>query len=248
MMYQLLGHLPTCPHCRATLSPGRDGFCWQCRDELPEKVLKKLPVVNPAAESSSSVGDPTASESNPVRPATSESNPVGCLLVLVGAGLIGWFLVVQPGLKAHAAGEWPSTTGTVVRSSFTKTQTVRPSITRYRPVVEYTYTTPGSEYQRTSSAVSADGLIFTSKGSIDDFLATYRPGLNVPVYYNPRDPADTVLVNGNVGHGSVNHWMGYFLVNCGIPLGITGLAALFQVVRRLLRAFGLGEDGAPESK
>lgn len=170
------------------------------------------------------------------------------IITLVIAGLVSWFLVVQPVLKAHATARWPSTTGTVIRSSFTKTQTVKPSITRFRPVVEYTYTIPATGYTRTSSQVSADGLIFTSKRDIDDFLASYRPGMNVPVSYNPNDHSDAVLVTGYAWHGSVNHWLMYFLGNCGVALVIAALAALCGAARRVLVAAGLCEDRSELSK
>jgi len=129
-------------------------------------------------------------------------------LVLAVVGLVGYFLVARPLIKAHTTTSWLSTTGKVVRSSYASYRTYgRVRIKWYSPAIEYQYRAPGQSQQYTSTKVSINGLDFASQQRVKEFLEHYQPGATVRVYYNPTNPAESALVTGIPRRDSVIHWI-----------------------------------------
>lgn len=161
----------------------------------------------------------------------------GYLLISAGVVMAIWYFAYRPLVRANATANWPRTTGTITKSSYSTTQTVRPSITRCRPEVEYSYCIPSEQRTFTSRQVSANGLILTSKRDAEAFLAQRQPGMTVPVYYNRETPSDAVLVTGITRHDSVMHWIVYF----GIDAVVTAvLLILFYAYGLVAALFGKG--------
>jgi hypothetical protein len=113
------------------------------------------------------------------------------------AGPIAWF--VWASLRVFEARHWPSAQGTVVAarveidtSESTDAAGRRHSSAVYYPVITYTYRVANRAYR-------ADRVWLTSAPRWSDaadaraFLADYRVGGPVPVFYDPADPSDATL-------------------------------------------------------
>jgi hypothetical protein len=111
---------------------------------------------------------------------------VTLLLAAIGAGLLVGALVAArtPGKSNH----WPSTTGQILTSMI---QYRRKSGGGHSPysVVIYTYQVASQPYQsqRIYFGVPVGGSAMTG------VIKKYPMGAQVPVYYNPENPAEAVL-------------------------------------------------------
>ncbi len=72
------------------------------------------------------------------------------LLIFAGVGLAICCFVYRPLVKASGTANWPSTTGTIIKSSYSTTQTAPTSVTRCRPKVQYSYSLPNEQCTFTS--------------------------------------------------------------------------------------------------
>ncbi len=105
--------------------------------------------------------------------------------------------------------QWPQVTGRVERAEVVISgdpEDSRVPGQRYEPLVSYRYHVDGDPYQAERLAVHR--WIYRRRENAREYLATrdiYR-GATVPVYYNPGDPAEAVLV------ADVPWWRGEVLV------------------------------------
>jgi hypothetical protein len=119
---------------------------------------------------------------------------------LLSSALAAVFAAYTTGdlLRHHQSTSWPTAPGTITQS---EVQTYRGSKgrTRYRPVVQYSYTHQGRVHfasrihDRRESGSS-------SRTSAEDRLRGYGPGQSVTVYVNPENPADAQLKPGVTDH------------------------------------------------
>jgi predicted phage tail protein len=112
----------------------------------------------------------------------------GALLVLLGLG--AFYGVQQMLAKQKAAQGWPTAVGKVLVSRLQTHES--DGSTMYRPYVQYRYTAQGKEYTHDKYELveSSSNL----KKYEEKKLAGFAVGATVPVYYNPVNPADAVLV------------------------------------------------------
>ncbi len=112
------------------------------------------------------------------------------------SGLFGLILVGMADVsnyRAKRSQRWPVTGGIVYQSDVEKHTQVDPEVlpsTPFEPVVQYRYTVDGRHY---SGKRIFFGTVSTSLSAAREITSHYLPGMGIPVYYNPRNPAQSVL-------------------------------------------------------
>ena len=104
--------------------------------------------------------------------------------------------------KGNQAMRWPSVKGKVL-DAFVDTAD-RESM---RPVVRYRYQVGKTELEGWRVSYRSFG---TSEAAMKKYVAPYKPGATVRVYYNPADPHDSVL--DNTGPANWKAWFSAGLV------------------------------------
>ncbi len=147
------------------------------------------------------------------------------LFILLSTTTCCWQLSV---ISAGAASEsWPTVEGVI---TFAEVRVHQPSVrdrrelglkTRYTPRITYRYQVDGKTYE--NHVIGRYG--YTSKWASGISRGQYAVGKPVTVYYNPENPAESVLEPG-LG--------GYALAPCGLALLFLALAVRFgwQAIRK----------------
>lgn len=126
---------------------------------------------------------------------------------------------------AAAIDEWPSAEGTITAAETVWAERRGRSITYVDAVrLAYSYRVDGAVYLNDRIGANTQPVLADSAAGRDLF-ARFPPGAIVPVYYNPADPADSVLVRGQTSPAARN----------GAALAVLGAAvlALYWLLRRL---------------
>jgi hypothetical protein len=113
------------------------------------------------------------------------------IIILVGLGIFLYRRSQQGNAAKQAAQSWASTMGTVLMSTI---QIKRTSRSRSEiPVVVYQYQVNGTAYQ--GQTIKAGEQFFNVRvmGQAQATIARYPVGAQVMVYYNPANPAESVL-------------------------------------------------------
>ena len=116
------------------------------------------------------------------------------LLPLLILGGLGYFLYKrnkQSMAYRQSTQTWQSTTGTVVMSSVQRKHTGK-SYSHY-PVVVYMYQVNGQQYQSQRIKAGEQFLNVRLSGQAEATVQKYPIGSMVTVYYNPSNPAESVL-------------------------------------------------------
>lgn len=91
--------------------------------------------------------------------------------------------------------DYMTTTGKVIQSEVATTQGISMQghvmVDRYFPHVTYQYTVDGIEYE--NDRFYDEEIKINQVEKIQQVVARYPVGMNVPVYYNPNNPADSYL-------------------------------------------------------
>jgi hypothetical protein len=121
-----------------------------------------------------------------MRSTTSMFAFVTLLIGAIGVVLLvaGFLMTRTPGKSSH----WPTTTGQILASMIQYRRKSGGGHSPY-PLVLYTYQVEGQHYQsqRIYFGVPVGGSAMTG------VIKKYPVGAQVPVYYNPQNPADAVL-------------------------------------------------------
>jgi hypothetical protein len=118
---------------------------------------------------------------------------------------------------AAAAAQWPIVTGKVVSTDVVKRidRTQDGPITYFVPQVHYVYDADGVRRDGSVIRVGMEDRGYSQEQQARDYVAArYSAGSNVPVRYDPQNPANAVLEPGQVGGGS-NLFAGILLVLVG---------------------------------
>ena len=112
------------------------------------------------------------------------------------AALIGLFVVMAMRAKARnkAALAWPSVEGEIIHSEATgkwSTDSQGQAVMRYKADIRFRYTVDGKSYDGTRIAFY--GAIVDTAAKAQAQCNHYPVGAKMPVYYDPRKPADSVL-------------------------------------------------------
>ncbi len=123
---------------------------------------------------------------------TGKSNPLILVVALaVFALVLGFFGAQRYGMGKESS-KWPSVTGKIVSSHVAPRRTNNKN--EYMPSVRYDYTVSGRSLIG-SRITASDTYEKTSSGAAD-ILKKYPVGAEIPVFFNPDDPAKAVLVTG----------------------------------------------------
>lgn len=100
-----------------------------------------------------------------------------------GATLVGLSLWLRT--RSNQCRHWPSVPGQILESHVDDSQ-----LEAMKPVVRYRYQVDGKAYVGFRVAYSGYG---SSRRAMDNLIRPYPVGSQVPVYYNPQNPAVAVL-------------------------------------------------------
>jgi hypothetical protein len=139
------------------------------------------------------------------------SNSTGILIaVLCGGGLvlifigIGVYLIYYSRRVRRQAGSsqgWPGTEGQITRASIRhslRSDSEGNSTDSYSPDVEYSYQVNGLHYAGEKIAFGATPS-FSSDQKAQSTLSRYPVGGRVTVFYDPANPAESVLEKRSIG-------------------------------------------------
>ena len=148
------------------------------------------------------------------------------LIITVGA--IGFIFLLFNGIflavifsaqkDAAVATKWPTTTGTILMSTLESRRTNNGRHAQY-PVVLYAYQAGGRSYEGSRIAPGPE----VGGTGAPKRLAGYAAGIQVTVFYNPKDPSDAVLETKVPSL----FWMWFALLLVDLVLGAV---ALFNIM------------------
>ncbi len=113
------------------------------------------------------------------------------LLILGGLGFFLYKRNQQSMAYRQSTQTWQSTSGMVVMSSVQRKHTGR-SYSNY-PVVVYIYSVNGQQYQSQRIKAGEQFLNVRVIGQAEATVTRYPIGSTITVYYNPANPAESVL-------------------------------------------------------
>ncbi len=118
----------------------------------------------------------------------------GFILLLFGAiGILLIFKSVNDKKKVGASASWPSTPGSITRSSIAESVSTSDddNITHYYPQLTYKYQVAGTTYE--GKRIMFGAVESGSHTKAQTTITRYPVGTSVSVYYNPADPKEAVL-------------------------------------------------------
>ena len=138
----------------------------------------------------------------------------GAILSLVGGTIV--VFTTRAIRRANDTRLWPAVTGTVVASA-TDEYTNSEGSRMFRPIIRYTYTVAGVEYQ--ADTISPSGTVSTSwRKPADRIVAEYPVGEPCRVLHNPDDASEACLRPGAGVHYYVIAGIGYLMAGIGAVL------------------------------
>lgn len=136
--------------------------------------------------------------------------PLILLALVIPAMLTGLCLVRR---RVRALGRWPSVTGRIVAARLAREPNERTPL--WKVAVTYRYHVGGNSY---NSAKVGIGTVYTDKQQAAEFLAQFPEGHEITVYYNPQNPASSILAPDDPGVGR------------GLLIGILTLGVIFVLL------------------
>jgi hypothetical protein len=116
-------------------------------------------------------------------------------------GIAAIFFGIRNRKKATESLNWPETKGTVTESAVKKdydTDAEGFTTTTYVPEINYQYEVNNVTF--TNQRISFGGTTsYSSQKKAEQALSQYPLNATVPVFYNPDNPDDSVLVKGTKG-------------------------------------------------
>ncbi|MBK8616580.1 MAG: DUF3592 domain-containing protein [Anaerolineales bacterium] len=113
------------------------------------------------------------------------------ILVIGGIGFFFYKRNQKSTAYRQTAQTWPAVTGTVLMSTI-QSKRIGQSHKTY-PVVIYQYVVNGQGFQGQTIRAGEQFLSARVAGQPQATVARYPVGASVPVYYNPANPAESVL-------------------------------------------------------
>jgi hypothetical protein len=121
---------------------------------------------------------------------------IGLIFVVIFSilGIVFLIIGLRSKQKAKASLNWPTTTGVVtvakveVHTDYDDDD--HTSTTSYEPVVQYTYTVNGQQFNGSKIAFGANRV---GNSQAQKMVGQYPVGNSVTVHYNPEKPEDAVL-------------------------------------------------------
>ena len=123
-------------------------------------------------------------------------SPVGSprdTLVVVAAGLAASLYFGLPMLRAWRGRAWKQTRGTVTDADYENPGSVGVTGSRYRLGVTYRYAVDGVERTGNRASFFQKDITHRLQSLSDEARRLYAKGKSVDVWYDPADPAQSVL-------------------------------------------------------
>jgi heme/copper-type cytochrome/quinol oxidase subunit 2 len=150
-------------------------------------------------------------------------------VVFFGIGVLLFFIAHNKRKKAKAAQTWPSVPGQVVESrieQFQKQDENDKWYTAWRPQIVYNYAVSSRPFQ---GNLTSSGY---SRQQAEQTVARYPVGCQMPVFYNPLNPAEAMLERTS----ATGYIFMYILA--GVFILVSGLAFLMAIAFMALRSKG----------
>jgi len=133
---------------------------------------------------------------------TYKKSSIGFLLI----GLLLLILFLKNVYLGYKSDFWLETTAEVIRSKLSVSQD--DGSDSYNIVVNYKYSVEGKVYE--NNRINFGYRNMRDGGKAKNIIYKYRTGVIVPVYYNPKDPNQSVLEKGY----SLNFFILFFILIC----------------------------------
>jgi hypothetical protein len=153
------------------------------------------------------------------------SFPLIFALVLL---VVGTLLTVAGVLNLSgqkAATKWPSVEGVILESKVVTEERQMEKLKKvdaYRAAISYRYSINGKDYL--SKQVQHDPETKTYSAFADNLVKTFPVGKKVPVFYNPDNPSEAVLLAGS-------GFQSYVMIGLGIAMDTAGAFLIFFLLR-----------------
>ena len=125
--------------------------------------------------------------------------------------MIGFLISDVPRMIVNTS--WPTTHGTIISNRIVGVKIndwLGGSYAQFNVYIRYDYTVAGVEYS--SMAINT----IDSTGYHSDFADRYPKGIDVLVYFNPRDPSDAILEPGFVDLPEAFDFFSYLAFGAGV--------------------------------
>lgn len=152
---------------------------------------------------------------------------IAIIALIAGLIILGWALWRNH--RINSARSWPRTNAVIINAvaeitngpkhaPYIDPSTIVPrqnEKTKFKPIVSYRYIVNGREYTST-------GVVFHGKDDYDSLttsmmMTNLRPGATVQIFFNPNNPSESYLFNGE--SSSTGIWWGAILILIGLILG-----------------------------
>jgi hypothetical protein len=143
---------------------------------------------------------------------------LGGIFLALGIGISFWGWNILQNAKASAS--WPTTQGNVTSSDVSYSSNAEGGES-YSPEVIYRYTANNQQYENHTIKFGENS--YSSSRKAENIASGYPVGKEVTVYYDPEDPARSVLEPG-VSGGS------YILLGIGVLFALIGLITMPLIV------------------
>jgi hypothetical protein len=155
----------------------------------------------------------------------------GAFTTLLGFAIL-LFWAVPAMLAGNATEDWIATQGTIVESSIVSVSVNSgrrgQASTKYRPELLYEYLADGSKYSSSKIEVGAP-LVFKRREQASLSAQPYTQGSTPTVFYNPVNPAESVLKQGA-------SWSAY------LPLSVAGICMPIGILMMTMSALKLSRS------
>ena len=146
-------------------------------------------------------------------------------------------------MRADRSGSWNQTTAQVVKSQVESHQSYSSSshthTTMYDPVIVYEYVVAGQRYQ--NDRINFGGGLSTSwPGPSQEVVGRYQVGNTVNVYFDPANPAESVLERRAGGSSNIYLLVAGLIVVILLCVGVTtlgGMSLMGNVVHQFTAPF-----------
>ncbi len=109
------------------------------------------------------------------------------VIALSAFGLAGLYQSIKGFTMLRAAQAWPSVNGTITAFTETEKTAIHKSPTTRSLALTYHYSVNGTEY------IGHTDYFGVKISSHNSHMTAYKKGETIPVYYNPKNPTQSVL-------------------------------------------------------
>ncbi len=145
--------------------------------------------------------------------------------VIIAAVFVVW--VLRNRRRADESGHWNRTTGRVVQSQVEarRSHSEHGYSTSYYPVIVYEYAINGQRYQNDRVNFGPE-MGFSSTGPSETVVGRYHVGNTVDVYFDPANPAESVLERTAGGSNNLLLVVAALIVAVLICTGVVTIGAM----------------------